>query len=136
MAVITPTLSKWQNSDAIFNIKPIRCQSHKWLSPKVFTFKKIIRVRFVYKCYRNSIEKTIVTWAWEMQKQFFGYMAQSVEILCRYFCSYLIDVERYQYSFQHFVSNIFCRSVNRLDISRFIQTEWLISYVLLVTELL
>ena len=30
-------------------------------------------------------------------------MAQSIEILCRNFCSYLIVVERYQYSFQHFV---------------------------------
>ena len=41
------------------------------------------------------------------------------ERFCRYFCSYSNDVERYQ----EFVQHIFCKSVNKLDISRYIQAD-------------
>ena len=58
---------------------------------------------------------------------------ESVEVFCRYFCSYSNDIERYQYFVQHIASNIFCNSVNKLNISRYIR---LILYVSLVTELL
>ena len=62
---------KRQNSDTIFNIRPIGRHSHKCFSPNIFTFKRIWKVRFVYECYRSIIEKTIVIWGWEMPEKMF-----------------------------------------------------------------
>ena len=78
--------------------------------------KNIWRANFVYEFYGNIIKENIVKWAGEILKQVF---------LHTWLKALNFFVENYEWFVQYTVSNIFCKLVNKLDISRYIQIDGL-----------
>ena len=110
----TSILSKWQNSDTFFRIKPIRRLSPNCFLPKIFRFNGI------WRAVLSMNFKTIVTCAWEMLKQMFLH----IWLRALKFCVNTFEVIPTISKGINSLSNIllqtfFCKSVNKLDMSRY-----------------
>ena len=85
------------NSDTIFNIKPGGSHSHKCFSSNILTFKRIWRFPFcLWMSRKHHWQNDRDLGLRNAETSLLAYLAQSVQIFCRYFCSYSNDVGRYQ----------------------------------------